>query len=66
MKATKISDSAINKTHCDWIIEHAKELKALFSHESDRMIELNRTRAIADVDTMMDSLRELKAYLTET
>lgn len=58
-----MSDMAINKTHCDWIIEQAKELKALLSYESENMINLNKTRAMADISTMEDSLRELKLYL---
>ena len=63
MKATEISDITINKTHCDWIIEQAKELKALFSYESESMVNLNKTRIMADISTMEDSLRELKLYL---
>ncbi|MCM1221713.1 MAG: hypothetical protein NC548_45300 [Lachnospiraceae bacterium] len=65
MKAANITDFTICKTHCDWIVHHAKELKALFGYNSERMIELNKTRAMSDVDTMMDSLRELKAYISE-
>ena len=55
----------INNAHCDWIIEQAKELKALLSYKSERMIELNKTRALADIDTMFQSLSELRLYITE-
>lgn len=57
MKATEI------KFHCDWIIERAKELKALFAYNSDRMIVFNKVRALSAIDTAMDSLKELKAYI---
>ena len=60
-----ITERAINKTHCDWIIQQAEELKALFSYESDRMIDLNKTRALSAIDTAMDSLRELRLYLID-
>ena len=63
MKATEISDIAISKTHCDWIVKQAEELKALFSYNSDRMVELNKSRALADIETINNSLSELKLYI---
>lgn len=63
MKATEIKDVTVNKAHCDWIIEKAKELKALISYESESMIAANKVRALSSIDTMMDSLNELKAYV---
>lgn len=64
MKASEITDFTTNKAHCDWIIEQARELKALFGYESERMIELNKVRAMSAVDTALDSLNELKHYLS--
>lgn len=63
MKATNINDISIMKTHCDWITEQAKELKALFSYKSENMIKMNKARALSDIDTITDSLSELKLYI---
>lgn len=63
MKATQVKDITVNKAHCDWIIEKAKELKALISYESDSMIAAKKVRALSSIDTMMNSLNELKAYI---
>ncbi len=65
MKATQINDISINKAHCEWIYKQAEELKALFSYNSDRMIELNKTRALSSIDTAINSLNELKAYIEQ-
>lgn len=64
MKASEITVFAINKSHCDWIVEQVRELKALFAYESERMVELNKVRAMSAVDTALDSLNELKLYLS--
>lgn len=63
MKTTEINDIAIQKTHCDWIIEQAKELKVLFSYNSKSMIELNKTRVLADIEAIRSSLVELELYV---
>lgn len=63
MKATEITDTTVNKAQCDWIIEKAKELKALLSYNSESMIAANKVRALSNIDTMMNSLNELKAYI---
>lgn len=63
MKATEIDDITINKTHCDWIVKQAMELKALFSYNSESMVELNKSRALADIETMKNSLSELQLYV---
>lgn len=63
MKATEINDITIMKTHCDWITKNAKELKALFDYKSEKMIMANKSRALADIETMTDALNELKAYI---
>lgn len=65
MKATEITDTTVNKAHCNWIIENANELKALFSYESGSMIEANKARALSSINTMIGSLNELKAYIVE-
>lgn len=65
MKATNVPDIAICKTHCDWIVEQAKELKALLSYNSESMIVLNKVRVLSAIDTAMHSLRELQAYIEE-
>ena len=63
MKATEIDDIAIHKANCDWIVKQAMELKALFSHNSERMVELNKSRALSDVETIKNSLSELQLYV---
>lgn len=63
MKATEINDITIYKTHCDWIVEQATELKALFSYNSEKMVELNKSRALADIQNIENSLSELKLYI---
>ena len=63
MKATEIKENTINKAHCDWIIDQAKELKALLSYNSESMIVLNRVRALSAIDTAAESLNELKLYI---
>lgn len=63
MKATEVNDVVIQKTHCDYIVEQAEELKALLSYNSKSMIELNKTRALADIETIKNSLAELELYI---
>lgn len=63
IKATEIKENTIQKANCDWVISQAKELKALLAYDSDKMIVLNRTRALSAIDTAMSSLRELQAYI---
>ena len=63
MRATNIKDITIQKTHCDWIVEQAKELKELFSYESNNMINLNKLRALASIETIKNSLAELEDYI---
>lgn len=63
MKATEIHEVTIQKTNCDWIVEQAKELKALFSYDSKSMIKLNKTRALADIEQIRKSLEELELYI---
>ena len=51
------------KTHCDWITEQTKELKALFAYKSENMVKMNKARALSDIDTIAESLSELKLYI---
>ena len=64
-KATEIKENTVQKANCDWIIEQAKELKALLSYNSEQMIVLNKVRALAAIDSAMSSLRKLQAYIEE-
>lgn len=54
---------AIGKTHCDWVMEQAREVKALLSYDSVPMIALNKVRALSAIETAMSSLRELQAFV---
>ena len=63
MRATEIKENTVNMANCDWIISQAQEIKALLAYNSDRMIELNKVRALSAIDTAMSSLRELQAYI---
>ena len=65
MKSTEMLDIIVQKTHCDYIVEQAKELQALFSHNSKSMIELNKTRVLVDVEVIRNSLVELEFYIKE-
>ena len=55
-------DIVIMKAHCDNISEQATELKALFSHDSDK---LNKIRALADVEMIKNSIAELEFYIKD-
>ena len=57
-----IDDIVIMKTHCDNISEQAIELKALFSHDSD---ELNKIRALTNIEMIRNSLAELEFYIKD-
>ncbi len=65
MKATELTDNTINAAHCDWVIHQAKVLKLLLGHNSKQMIVLNRTRALASIETAINSLNELKLFIEE-
>ena len=54
-----IDDIIIMKVHCDNISEQVIELKALFSHDST---ELNKTRALTNVEMIKNSIAELEFY----
>lgn len=46
-------------------MDKAKELKALLSYGSEEMIIGNKTRALSAINTMMNSLNELKLFVDE-
>lgn len=66
MQATEINDIAISKIHCDYIVENAKELKALFAYNSETMIKNNKIRALCDIESIKNSLAELELYIQST
>lgn len=55
-------DIIIMKAHCDNISEQAMELKALFSHDSDK---LNKIRALTNIEMIKNSLAELEFYIKD-
>ena len=55
-------DIIIMKAHCDNISEQATELKALFSNNST---ELNKTRALTNVEMIKNSIAELESYIKD-
>ena len=55
-------DIIIMKAHCDNISEQAIELKTLFSHNSD---ELNKTRALTNIEMIKNSIAELELYIKD-
>ena len=62
---TKIGGAYMEKlifcfNHCDWILEKTKEIKALLNFKSVEIVRLNRGRAIAAIDSVMESLTDLK------
>ena len=56
-------NQAIN--NCDWVIDGAKELKALLSYNSKEMLNLNKTRVLSGIDTMIDALKELRLFASD-
>ena len=58
----EFTDDVIMKAHCDNISEQATELKALFSHSSDK---INKIRALADIEMIKNSLSELEFYIKD-
>ena len=55
-------DIIIMKAHCDNILEQATELKALFSYDSN---ELNKTRALTNIEMIKNSIAELEFYIKD-
>ena len=58
----EFTDDVIMEAHCDNISEQAIELKALFSHDSD---ELNKIRALANIEMIKNSIAELEFYIKD-
>ena len=57
-----IDDIVIMKAHCDNILERATELKALFSYDSN---ELDKTRALTNIEMIKNSIAELELYIKD-
>lgn len=49
----------------DWCKAQIKELKALLNYKSDSMIALNKSRVLADIDTIVESVEDLKRMINE-
>lgn len=64
MNAKHVDDLSVIKAQCDWIIDHAKELKALVSYQPS-IIFRNQTRAFSAIETMRCSLNEIELYIKE-
>ena len=58
----EFTDDVIMKAHCDNISEQAIELKTLFSHNSD---ELNKIKALTNVEMIKNSIAELELYIKD-
>lgn len=65
MKPINTTTIITQKKNCDWIIERAKELKALISYNDPKMIVLNKARAMSGITTMQEALEELKDHISE-
>ena len=59
----EFTDDVIMEAHCDNISEQAIKLKALFSHDPT---ELNKTRALANIEMIKNSLSELEFYIKDS
>ncbi len=60
-----VTNNQICKTHCKVIIEDAKEIKALLDYDDDRMIGLNYTRLMADIEQIKNSITEIELTCKE-
>ena len=58
----EFTDDVIMKAHCDNILEQATELKALFSYDLN---ELNKTRALTNIEMIKNSIAELELYIKD-
>ena len=58
----EFTDDKIMKAHCDNISEQAIELKTLFSHDSD---ELNKIKALTNIEMIKNSIAELELYIKD-
>ena len=60
----EFTDDVIMEAHCDNISEQAieLELKASFSYD---LTELNKTRALTNVEMIKNSLSELEFYIKD-
>lgn len=49
----------------DWCKAQIMELKALLNYKSDSMIALNKSRALADIDSIVESVEDLKRMINK-
>jgi hypothetical protein len=49
----------------DWCKAQIMELKALLNYKSDSMIALNKSRVLADIDSIVESVEDLKRMINE-
>lgn len=45
-------------------LDDVKEVKALLGFKSSKMVELNKSRAIAAIDSAIESLKELRVLIS--
>ena len=66
MKAENITNKAIMKSHCDWIISVMNEMKAYLElSESSMKIQSNVFRELSGISVCENSLSELKLFLEQ-
>ena len=53
----------LQKLNCNWVDAQVNELKALLSYNSESMVARNKVRALSSIDTAMQSLSEIRAYI---
>lgn len=49
----------------DWCKAQIMELKALLNYKSDSMIALNKSRALANIDSIVESVEDLKRMINK-
>ena len=52
------------KRNANWCKYQAEMLEALFGYKDQKMIQLNKSRAIAAIDTSLAALQEIREALT--
>ena len=49
----------------DWCKAQVMELKALLNYKSISMIDLNKSRALTDINSVVESMEDLKRMISE-
>ncbi len=52
------------KRNANWCKHQSEMLEALFGYNDQKMIQLNKSRAIAAIDTSLEALQEIREALT--